>query len=214
MPNYLLKVTLKHAPYPVWRRIIIPPHIKVHHFHMVLQIVMGWQNRQKHSFKAGPMYFIPGEHATHGFRAEEKFILADLCNMSGRNIKYYYGLNRDWEHVIETESIDCPNPDPIRCLDGAGACPPDGCEYADLYKLCEMASGTADEDDAELKKRYRKFDPNRFSTRTINRIFKIDPKEYRERPAMPDKSEGMTEIFNEQVEALRRIEKKAKTAKK
>ncbi|MCL2624484.1 MAG: plasmid pRiA4b ORF-3 family protein [Planctomycetaceae bacterium] len=217
MPNYLLKITLKYTPYPVWRRIIVPAHIKVHHFHRVLQIVMGWQDRQVHTFKAGSTYFAPGEYAVHGFRAEEKFILADLYNMSGRNIKYFYGLNRDWEHVIETENIDYPNPDrshPIRCIDGAGACPPEGCEYGDLEKLCEMINGTADEYDAELKKRYRKFAPNRFSTRTINRIFKINPKNYREPPAVPDRSEGMIEIFNEQVEALRQIEKRSKSRKK
>lgn len=211
MPNYLLKITLKQTPYPVWRRIIVPSDIKVHHFHMVLQVVMGWQNRQGHVFRAGPMHFAPGEYATQGFRAEEKFFLSDLYNMSGRSVRYIYDLNRDWEHVIETENADYPNPDrshPIRCLDGAGACPPDGCDAADYEKLCEMANGTADEYDAELKKRYKKFDPARFSTRTINRVFKVDPAKRREPRDKPEMSEGMTEILNEQAEAMRQIEKR------
>ena len=211
MPDYLLKITLKYTPYPVWRRFIVPAHIRVHHFHLALQLIMGWQNRQGHFFKVGSAHFIPGEYADHHWRAEEKFFLADLVNMPGRNIKYIYDLKRDWEHVIEMENIDFYNPDrshPIRCLNGTGACPPEDCEPGDLEKLYEMLTGTADKYDAELKKRYRKFDPNRFSTRTINRIFKVDPAKRREPPKERVMSEGMAEIFEEQVKAIRSVEKK------
>lgn len=141
--------------------------------------------------------------------AEEKFILADLVNITEGNIQYLYDLNCGWEHILKVENTDSPNPDrshPIRCLAGAGACPPEDCGAAAFESLCDVLADKTHEDYPAMKKRYGKFDPGRFSTRSINRIFKITPSNRRNTPEEPALSEGMAEIVAAQEQAMRRAE--------
>ena len=47
---YVVKVTLLGTSPPVWRRILVPRDITLHHLHRTLQTVMGWTNSHLHQF--------------------------------------------------------------------------------------------------------------------------------------------------------------------
>ena len=50
---YQLKVTLTGAKPPIWRRILVPSDIQLGKLHIVLQVVMGWENSHLHQFISG-----------------------------------------------------------------------------------------------------------------------------------------------------------------
>ena len=208
---FLLKITLKETPTPVWRQVVIPAHIPLNFLHLAIQQIMGWENREDYMFKAGGIRYVTGETPNEYYRSADQFWLCDV----GRNrakFKYIYNLQYDWVHEVLVESTDYPNPDrsyPIRCLDGAGACPPEDCEGAwGFYNLCETLADPKHPEFRDMKKRYGKFDPSRFNRAAINRSFKITPKERSEPPKEPGESPGMAALYREMRKAMEAADRK------
>jgi hypothetical protein len=123
----------------VWRRLLVPAAIHLDRLHSVIQAAMGWHNCHMHAYTVdGVQYGRP--HPELGFRDERTATLAALLKPGGRCV-YTYDFGDSWEHHITLEQhltaeagLSYP-----RCVDGAGACPPEDCGgspgYGDLKEI-------------------------------------------------------------------------------
>jgi hypothetical protein len=58
--GFVIKVVLRHAKPPVWRRVLVPSSITLNQLHNIIQEVMGWYDCHLHSFSIGSReYGIP-----------------------------------------------------------------------------------------------------------------------------------------------------------
>ena len=144
---YVLKVTLLHVEPVVWRRLKVPSQATLGWVHAALQVAMGWTNSHLHSFFAdGVVYSPPGDFEDFGDgpkdRNENTAVLAKVLPAPGAWLGYMYDMGDSWRHKVILEQI-LPAPPAgkpgARCVDGAGACPPDDCGgapgYMDLVKI-------------------------------------------------------------------------------
>jgi len=48
-----LKVVLKDIKPPIWRRLLVRSDTRLHQFHAILQVAMGWMDGHLHAFTIG-----------------------------------------------------------------------------------------------------------------------------------------------------------------
>jgi len=121
-----LKVALDPDP-QVWRRVRVSNQLTLRVLHHVLQATMGWSNAHRHDFRIGARTYgaiTAGDPA--GLRDERRARLGKLV-APGDAFRYAYDRER-WHHTVHVEGWSAIFPDDPRvlCLEGAGACPPDG----------------------------------------------------------------------------------------
>lgn len=58
-PSHILKVTLDYVEPAVWRTFQIPISASLDDLHLVLQIVMGWENEHLYDFRVGKQTYSP-----------------------------------------------------------------------------------------------------------------------------------------------------------
>ncbi|MGR8009724.1 plasmid pRiA4b ORF-3 family protein [Streptomyces hypolithicus] len=123
----------------VWRRLLVPAAIRLDRLHSVIQAAMGWQNCHMHAFALGGVQYGRPDGEL-GFRDERTAALTALLK-PGTHCVYTYDFGDSWEHRITVEQhltaeagLHYP-----RCVDGAGACPPEDCGgspgYSDLKTI-------------------------------------------------------------------------------
>ena len=144
-----VKISLRGASRPpVWRRLLVPADIRLHRFHDVIQVAMGWTDTHMHVFSTDfGEYGLPDPEL--GFRDERKARLDRFLAATGDRIRYTYDFGDDWEHEIVVEKLLRENDGdqiPV-CLAGKGACPPEDCGgvwgYADLVETIANGRGPA-----------------------------------------------------------------------
>ncbi len=69
--SYVLKVTLDHVEPEVWRRVQVPASASLDDLHIILQIVMGWEDEHLYDFTAGKRRFSPLDISDEIFPGEE-----------------------------------------------------------------------------------------------------------------------------------------------
>ncbi|WP_019895096.1 plasmid pRiA4b ORF-3 family protein [Hydrogenovibrio halophilus] len=103
-PNftYVLKVALKGAKPPVWRRLEVPDTLSLAQMHQIIQASFGLFDLHLHQF-------IP-DHASlfsEPLTEEEEvdYPLHQLLSIEGNQCLYVYDFGDDWEFVITLEKI-------------------------------------------------------------------------------------------------------------
>ncbi|WP_234356747.1 plasmid pRiA4b ORF-3 family protein [Streptomyces sp. NBRC 110028] len=122
----------------VWRRLLVPAAIRLERLHSLIQAVMGWQNCHMHAFTIdGVQYGRPDDEL--GFRDEHAAILGALLK-PGAHFMYTYDFGDSWDHLITVEQLQTASAGLHypRCVDGAGACPPEDCGGAPGYSDLKM----------------------------------------------------------------------------
>ncbi len=126
---YQLKITLKGAHPPIWRRFLIDSTMPLPAFHLTLQIVMGWENYHLHQFIADrKTYGIPDpEFDLPGTLDESQYRVNQLLRREKDSLIYEYDFGDGWEHKVLLEKILSYDPDLILpwCIKGKRACPPE-----------------------------------------------------------------------------------------
>lgn len=127
--TYQLKVALKGAKPPIWRRFLVDSGMTLAELHDVLQTVMGWSDSHLHQFTAyGAAYGVPDpEFDLEGVRDERKVKLAQIMRHEKDAMIYEYDFGDGWMHQITLEKIlpvDAEAALPV-CIKGKGACPPE-----------------------------------------------------------------------------------------
>lgn len=167
-----LKVTLKGAKPPIWRRLLVPSNITLLELHNVIQVAMGWDDCHLHEFEVGGVSYGQGDLGGWGPppKNETTAKLAHIAPAESRFL-YLYDFGDSWEHVIDVEKVVAREPGKTypTCLSGRRACPPEDCGgvwgYADLLKAVQ--DPTHDEH-WKLLDWLGAFDPEEFDLQAVN----------------------------------------------
>jgi Plasmid pRiA4b ORF-3-like protein len=132
-PIYQIKITLKRAKPPIWRRVLVSSEITLAKLHLVIQRAMGWYNCHLHMFVIGrEQYSTPSPYdADHlaelGAKSTQGVKLSKLNLSEGDKFLYEYDFGDSWDHTILLEKIlpfGSQQETPI-CIKGKRACPPE-----------------------------------------------------------------------------------------
>lgn len=131
-PVLQLKIMLKGARPPIWRRVLVPAGIPLSQLHRVIQGLFGWLDYHLHHFQTGgfrgPTYapVDPGNDF-YGERSldESKVTVGELLTAVGSKLSYTYDFGDDWEHSVTLEKVlaDDGGGRLPRCTAGRGAAP-------------------------------------------------------------------------------------------
>ncbi len=125
--GYQLKITLKNSKPKVWRRFVVPADIPLDRLHIVIQIVMGWENMHLHRFVIDrqPYYEQTDELFIEG-KEERGVSLRDALNGGVEPFVYDYDFGDDWKHIVQIEKqleVSSNDRQVLLCIAGANACP-------------------------------------------------------------------------------------------
>lgn len=102
---YQMKVSLKGAKPPIWRRVIVPAHYSLETMHRFLQFTMGWRDCHLHQFEIGrKFYTVVDENNPHALN-EEDYTLFDFNLRKRSKFLYEYDFGDGWLHEIVVEEV-------------------------------------------------------------------------------------------------------------
>ena len=175
------KVTLKHIRPPVWRRIQVPCTYTFWDLHVAIQDAMGWLDCHLHLFRIqSPVDGAPTEIGTpeddpfmdeHPPLAGWEVPIANYFTLTSRKATYDYDFGDSWQHEVVLEDVidRAPRTRVPRCVDGAGACPPEDCGgppgYQELLRV--LADRSHPEHDSMLEWLGGHHDPAGFDPRDV-----------------------------------------------
>ncbi len=131
-----LKITLKDAKPPVWRRVLVEDNITFSKLHRVIQYAMGWMELHDYEFRLGRMIVrengMPAMEATGKNKAlkvmsAKKLKLSDVNLASLKKFRYIYGFRGNWSHDVTVEKVldqESGVQYPV-CIKGKRNCPPE-----------------------------------------------------------------------------------------
>ena len=154
---YRVRVDLKGARPPLWRRLELSSDLLLDEVHQVIQEAFGWTDSHLHQFGSGPdlynpeteLYLCPfqvGEGET-GI-PEEQVRLDEVLADPGDKLYYCYDFGDDWQHVIKLEAVSAretagARPDPVPravCTDGRRDGPAEDCGGIYAHELITAAT--------------------------------------------------------------------------
>ncbi|MGM0498059.1 MAG: plasmid pRiA4b ORF-3 family protein [Bacteroidota bacterium] len=174
---YQLKIVLKEAKPPIWRRILVEPGILLVDLHRILQTTMGWTNSHLHLFADQKFEYAPAEFEVEDTMDSGSVRLKDILYTENQNILYEYDFGDGWEHEIRLEKIiekeDGEKQIP-RCIGGKRNCPPEDCGGIGGYE--ELLNIISDPDHEEHEGMLiwlgGEFDPDYFNKQEVNELLK------------------------------------------
>jgi hypothetical protein len=176
-PAYRIKVSLRDAKPPIWRRLEVAGDISLADLHEVIQVAFGWGGHHLHVFET-PYgdYGPPDPDMELDHRPEAPVTLEQVAPDVKSKIRYTYDFGDGWDHDIVVEQIGPRDPavDYPRCTGGKRAGPPDDCGgvwgYADLVRI--VGDPTDPEHDGKVAwlglGSAAEFDPDAFDAREIS----------------------------------------------
>ncbi|MGH4024851.1 MAG: plasmid pRiA4b ORF-3 family protein [Pseudonocardiaceae bacterium] len=175
-PVYQIKVGLRGAKPPIWRRLEVPADISLARLHSVIQVAFAWCDSHLHVFDTPHGEFGVAD-AELGYRAEAPVTLEQVAPDARSKIRYTYDFGDDWEHDILVEKVldrDETAGYP-RCTGGRRAAPPEDCGgiwgYADLAEILADAAHPEHDDRLEWLglDNATQFDPAEFDAAAVTR---------------------------------------------
>jgi hypothetical protein len=163
--TYQFKITLKHTSDPkVWRRITVPSNISFYDFHVVIQVVFGWENAHLFVFSPKGWASYPQieeiidedqELLSPDSQSADEVKLSDIFKKEKQKFTYIYDFGDDWHHDIVLEKILTEKSMYPLLLGGKGACPPEDCGGPGGYmQLREVLADKSNPDYEEYKEWY------------------------------------------------------------
>jgi len=131
-PCYQLKISLKEAKPPIWRRVIVPGSITLAQLHLVIQLSMGWLNSHLHQFRIKEVDYGPSDDMSYSEHQldENAFSLHSVAQDTVNRFEYTYDFGDYWQHQIQIEKRLSPaetghDSSSPRVIKGKRACPPE-----------------------------------------------------------------------------------------
>jgi hypothetical protein len=174
MTIYQIKVTLKSAKPPIWRRILVPANTNLLKLHDILQIVMGWEDYHLHLFKFENAIYCSPFDDDGGWDTldEADYKLSEVIHGEGQSFVYEYDFGDSWKHVLRVEKILSSEAGvhyPV-CLKGKGACPPE--DVGGVWGYVAFIDAISDPDHPEHDEYLEwvggEFDPDHFDLQEVN----------------------------------------------
>jgi hypothetical protein len=174
--SWRLKIELLDVTPTVWRRLMVPSTIELPELHQVFQTALGWSNSHLHEFVInGVRYSDPDPDSDDeiGHLDEQGVVLDNALGMDTRCFDYVYDFGDDWHHIVLVEDphIQSEASEPIQCIAGENACPPEDVGGALRYAefLAAIADPTHEEHERFRQWSGGEFDPKHFDLESINR---------------------------------------------
>ena len=175
-PVYRLKVGLRGAKPPIWRRLEVPADISLARLHDVIQIAFGWEDCHMHVFET-PYGSFGVPDAELGHRSAAQATLEQVAPSTNSKLRYTYDFGDDWEHEIVVEKVldrDGSATYP-RCTGGRRAAPPEDC--GGLWGYAELVETLNDPGHPEHEERLEwlgldsaaDFDPDSFDAEGVTK---------------------------------------------
>ncbi|MFL6126241.1 plasmid pRiA4b ORF-3 family protein [Actinophytocola sp.] len=139
-PVYQLKVGLRGAKPPIWRRFEVPADVSLDRLHVIIQVAFGWDGSHLHVFET-PYGDFGIADPELGHRPAGEVSLAQVLPGERAKITYVYDFGDDWRHDILVEKVLEPDESATypRCTGGRRAAPPEDCggiwSYMDLLEV-------------------------------------------------------------------------------
>ncbi len=166
-----LKVTLRGAKPPIWRRLLAPANMTLADLHEAIQRAMGWDGGHLHVFDIDGRSY--GDRSAVDDVADENRLTLDGVRRSGvARFAYTYDFGDDWEHTITIEKTlpAAQGTTYPACIAGKRACPPEDCGGPWGYQeLLDIIADPAHPERVErLEWLGEEFDPEDFSVEVAN----------------------------------------------
>lgn len=107
-----LRIDIKGAKPPIWRRVSVPAHFNFAHLHEVIQILFGWQGYHMHEFDVPDFGLVMREDVDEddrrmlqGKTIEPTCVVSLSSLLEGMCFSYIYDFGDWWEHTIKVEKI-------------------------------------------------------------------------------------------------------------
>jgi hypothetical protein len=170
-----VKITLRGAKPPIWRRLEVPSGITLLRLHHAVQAAFGWSEEHLWVFET-PYGDYGNADRELGYRSASSAKLADVAALTGDRIRYTYDFGDDWAHDILVEDLLPAEPGVAypRCTAGRRACPPEDCGGIWGYQdLLETLADPGNVEHAELLEwlgldAASEFDPGHFDLGEVN----------------------------------------------
>lgn len=142
--TYVVRVDLKGAKPPLWRRLELASDLYLNELHEVIQIAFGWQDQHLHRFASGPsvfsrraeLFLCPAdvEDGDEGI-PEDDVRIDEVLTTPGSILHYLYDYGDCWEHTIKLERITTrtEGDSRARCVSGRRPNAPEDCGGVDQY---------------------------------------------------------------------------------
>jgi hypothetical protein len=137
-----VRVTLRGAKPPIWRRFEVPSDITLQRLHRVIQAGFNWLDYHLHLFEtAAGLYGMPDPDDDLDIRNDAYKKLSAVADWPGDRIRYTYDFGDNWELDIIVEAVQPAEPGMAypRCTGGRRAAPPEDCGgvwgYADMLNV-------------------------------------------------------------------------------
>ncbi|HEX4099486.1 MAG TPA: plasmid pRiA4b ORF-3 family protein [Pseudonocardiaceae bacterium] len=171
-----VKITLRGARPPIWRRLEVPSRITLGQLHHAIQEAFGWESHHLWVFATENGEFgMPDRELGH--RDAATTTLDEVAPRAGGRFGYTYDFGDDWEHGITVEDVGLAKPGLAypRCVTGRRACPPEDCGGIWGYEhLLEILADAGHDEHAERVQwlgldSAGEFDPAFFSLEQANK---------------------------------------------
>ena len=179
-PIYQVKVGLRGAKPPIWRRLLVPADVSLGGLHNIIQAAFGWDGGHMHVFET-PLGDFGRPDRELGHRAEGTVTLEQVAPRARNTIRYTYDFGDDWVHEIVVEQVLDRDPALAYpcCIGGRRAAPPDDCGgiwgYQELVEILADSGHPDHEDRLEWigLDDASQFDPAAFHVDDVNEALAI-----------------------------------------
>ncbi|GIF09171.1 plasmid pRiA4b ORF-3 family protein [Actinoplanes siamensis] len=169
-PAYQLKVSLRGAKPPIWRRLLVPGDITLNRLHHALLAAFGWHGGHLHVFDTDYGQFGRADRDL-GHRSDGPVTLEQVAHGVTDKFRYTYDFGDNWEHEILVEKVTPADPSleyPL-CTGGRRAAPPDDCGGIWGYQeLIEILADPAHEEHRDRLEWLGLTDASRFNPATFD----------------------------------------------
>jgi hypothetical protein len=179
VPAYQLRIELVGTKPTVWRRVIVPPGIKLPKLHETIQAAMGWHGGHMHEFIIGEEHYgvpYPGMENDPPLEDERRKSLKGVLG-GIRTFRYIYDFGDYWDHKVKLEKI-LPDDGGLKLpmlTGGANAAPPEDVGGVQGYRdfLAILADPKHEEHQSMLEWIGGAFDPTTFDDRAVDARFSL-----------------------------------------
>ncbi len=108
---YQLKISIKGAKPPIWRRVLVEPTIKFSELHNIIQDMFNWEDYHLYMFMSKKASYTSRESLEEVMFGGNKELPSDEYSIKTElndikdNIKYIYDFGDSWKHDIVLEKI-------------------------------------------------------------------------------------------------------------
>lgn len=171
--TYQIKVTLKGARPPIWRRLRVRSDITLAGLHAVIQCALNWHDTHLHLFlHAGQEYGAANIDSDYPSIDERRVRLDHLLGAPKDKMLYVYDFGDDWQHEVLLEQVlpaDDGTAKPV-CVTGRRARPPE--DVGGVWGYTEFLEAIGDPEHPEHESMLEwvggEFDPERFDSDEVN----------------------------------------------